>query len=78
VALVWESDHETVLTQVRFASFGGLDQGPPEPLSSEQVSAENFGFCCPYVGRGPGGFATLFRGAVEGELALFFKGFGDR
>jgi hypothetical protein len=78
VALVWESDRETVLTQIRLATLKPAElAGPPATFESRVISDPRFAFCCPRIARGPAGFGVVYRGAVEGGYGLFFEEVAD-
>jgi hypothetical protein len=73
VAVVWESDSDTVLTQIKLAAFDLTLQTTPQALDAVLVSHLDYSFLVPRVARGPGGFGVTFWGQVEGERGLFFE-----
>jgi hypothetical protein len=72
--LAWESDLEHTLTQIRFASLSSSQLSEkPSSLASQLLTNPDYGYCCPKLTRGAGGFAVVFVGNVAGEHGLFFK-----
>ena len=75
VAMVWESDVDDLLPQIKFRYFG-LDS--VEPAGAETISNTRFGFDCPHIAAGDGHFGIAFRGQVEGSQQLYVRVRHDR
>ncbi len=71
IALVWESDVDSVLPQIMFR-FYGLD-GIEAQGSAESISPSDYAFSCPHVAQGDEHSGIAFRGQVEGSQQLFVR-----
>jgi hypothetical protein len=76
VAVVWESDAQTVLTQIRLLL---IDPGAaaPQALAPVLLTHLDYGFLYPHAARGSSGYGVSFLGEVAGNRALYFEAISD-
>ncbi len=70
IALVWESDAESVLPQIAFRPIDVSSEANPNEASPELLSDSRFAHTCPQIARGAGHFGVAFRGAMDGGHRL--------
>lgn len=68
IAMVWESDADTVLPQVLFRS---VEVDVAAAVTPEPLGTPGHAHSCPSIARGDGHFGIAYRGEIDGEQRLF-------
>ena len=68
IAMVWESDADTILPQIMFRDVGLEVSQVNEP---EPIGTPGYAHSCPRIARGENHFGIAFRTEIDGEHRLF-------